>query len=390
MAPDGYLRGVLADGALPFRYRAGVRELLGYPPDHGVRMRFASAAPRAGFTYLRRYADGPAEPDAPQWMSLAAADLAEPPVAAPARPRPAQPVAPSSVASRSVAPLSVAPPSVASPGVARSPVAPSTDTAAARPAGAERAGTQVAGRAETTVVIPGATARPGRPAPAPAPAGSARRQVPDAHEEVPGAPPGTPPGGSPRAGAVGPRAAHPGLPEPMSRPPTVAAVAPARAPSPPVASPDTTPGRPAQHSSTAPDRPRTVLPPPPGTRAAPARVALPTARPAVAPAVSGAPEPAITTEQRALPTTTARSVWRPTVTPPDDPHAAAPTTTRPYRRATPPRPAAPRPEYPAEAPPPATPPIVVLPHPQPPPAPAGTPLFWERRYLSRLRARILR
>ena len=57
MAPDGYLRGVLADGARPFRHRAGVRELLGQPPDTGVRVRFAAAAPRAGFSYLHRGGD---------------------------------------------------------------------------------------------------------------------------------------------------------------------------------------------------------------------------------------------------------------------------------------------------------------------------------------------
>jgi hypothetical protein len=53
MTPDGYLRGVLADGARPFRHRAGVCALLGLPENTGVRVSFGRTVVGAGFTYLR-------------------------------------------------------------------------------------------------------------------------------------------------------------------------------------------------------------------------------------------------------------------------------------------------------------------------------------------------
>lgn len=59
MARDGYLSGVLADGARPFKYRAGIRELLGVPDDNGVRISFGPTPPRGGLRY-RRQQDSPA------------------------------------------------------------------------------------------------------------------------------------------------------------------------------------------------------------------------------------------------------------------------------------------------------------------------------------------
>jgi hypothetical protein len=53
VTPDGYLRGVLADGARPFRHRAGVCALLGLPENTGVRVSFGRTVVGAGFTYLR-------------------------------------------------------------------------------------------------------------------------------------------------------------------------------------------------------------------------------------------------------------------------------------------------------------------------------------------------
>ncbi|MFC0541506.1 hypothetical protein [Kutzneria chonburiensis] len=70
MAPDGFLRGVLADGARPFHYRAGVRELLGAPEDNGVRISFPSTLPRGGFRYVRAAAPRPQGfADMPGWLA---------------------------------------------------------------------------------------------------------------------------------------------------------------------------------------------------------------------------------------------------------------------------------------------------------------------------------
>jgi hypothetical protein len=49
---DGYLRRVLADGALPFRYRGGVRALLGEPDGPGL-LRAAPPAPQPQLSYPR-------------------------------------------------------------------------------------------------------------------------------------------------------------------------------------------------------------------------------------------------------------------------------------------------------------------------------------------------
>jgi hypothetical protein len=53
MTPDNYFRTILADGARPFRHRAGVCELLGRPDDSGVRVSFGTTRPGPGFPYLR-------------------------------------------------------------------------------------------------------------------------------------------------------------------------------------------------------------------------------------------------------------------------------------------------------------------------------------------------
>ena len=50
-APSGYLHSVLADGAKPFRYRSGVRSLLGIPDSEGGDLAFSPTLPPVGFRY---------------------------------------------------------------------------------------------------------------------------------------------------------------------------------------------------------------------------------------------------------------------------------------------------------------------------------------------------
>lgn len=52
-APQGYLADVLAAGAKPFRYRSGIRTLLGRRGDPGARIAHPLQLPPAGFHYLR-------------------------------------------------------------------------------------------------------------------------------------------------------------------------------------------------------------------------------------------------------------------------------------------------------------------------------------------------
>jgi hypothetical protein len=61
MAPDGYLRGILADGARSVRHRSGVRDLLGLP-DVGARIEFPRKPRGSGFVY-HRPAGTPPAPD---------------------------------------------------------------------------------------------------------------------------------------------------------------------------------------------------------------------------------------------------------------------------------------------------------------------------------------
>jgi hypothetical protein len=378
VASDGYLRGVLADGARPFRYRTGVCELLGQPPDAGVRVRFAAAMPRAGFTYLRRYGDGSA--DVPvgvqRWLGLVADDLTEPSApAAPARTRSAPP-GPAPAADQSLA----------------DPPGQPRGLAESRPTGPAP---------DVTIVIPGTTTRPDRSGPAPGHGDPLRPGSSGVAE------PGTPPGGwSPgrAGGAVRPGASA----EPASRPPvaTVVAVGGLDDRGGPGTAPDSWPDdRPRLDPPAGPPSPvrtagsATAVPAPSSTivtTAAPAPVPVATSRPVPDLAVA---RPVTTIQPRRMPgtaaSTPAGTPWSPPAAPAGEPTAtlpvAAPVTGWPYRRAAPPRPAVPPPDHiEAEPPPPAAPPVVVVPAPEPVPGPAGTPLFWERRYLTRLRARILR
>ena len=52
MAADGYLHGVLADGARGFRYRPGVARLLGHVPDD-LSLRFVASPYAPSFPYMR-------------------------------------------------------------------------------------------------------------------------------------------------------------------------------------------------------------------------------------------------------------------------------------------------------------------------------------------------
>lgn len=65
MRADGYLRGVLADGAEPFRHRGRVRTLLGLPEDAGTPIGFTRAPGMAAFEYLRERRHRPSAPMAP-------------------------------------------------------------------------------------------------------------------------------------------------------------------------------------------------------------------------------------------------------------------------------------------------------------------------------------
>ena len=51
-AGTGYLHRLLADAAQPFRYRARVRALLGFPEIGGPAMNFSAPLPSAGFRYF--------------------------------------------------------------------------------------------------------------------------------------------------------------------------------------------------------------------------------------------------------------------------------------------------------------------------------------------------
>ncbi|KXK30339.1 MAG: hypothetical protein UZ01_01479 [Candidatus Brocadia sinica] len=49
--PNNYLYSVLIDGAKPFRYRSGVRSLLGIPDNDNSNLAFSPTMPLAGFVY---------------------------------------------------------------------------------------------------------------------------------------------------------------------------------------------------------------------------------------------------------------------------------------------------------------------------------------------------
>lgn len=50
-APHSFLHRALSDGAKPFRYRSGVRSLLGIPDSEGSRLAFSPTLPPVGFRY---------------------------------------------------------------------------------------------------------------------------------------------------------------------------------------------------------------------------------------------------------------------------------------------------------------------------------------------------
>ena len=164
MAPDRYLRSVLADGARPFRHRTGVRELLGEPPDTSLRVRFTPATPRAGFSYLSRDGSADVPVGAPHWLAFAADDQVEAPEAvarAPVRPRPVPPDSAPPDSAPVVDPPAGTAESSRAPTVGPAPCAtvviPGTTTPAARPGSPPaRAGLHV-----TRTVRSGATATAG-------------------------------------------------------------------------------------------------------------------------------------------------------------------------------------------------------------------------------------
>lgn len=50
---QGYLHGILVNGTKPFRYRSGIRTLLGLPSSLDARIAYPLPLPPAGFNYLR-------------------------------------------------------------------------------------------------------------------------------------------------------------------------------------------------------------------------------------------------------------------------------------------------------------------------------------------------
>ncbi|MFI6252736.1 hypothetical protein ACIBGW_41820, partial [Streptomyces sp. NPDC051016] len=88
MAPDDYAYAVLADGARPYRYRAGVRALLGAAEDTGVAVSFTRAVPGRSLHYLRGDQGDRGDPQAPSdWADV----LAQPGIADGVPDRPTDP-----------------------------------------------------------------------------------------------------------------------------------------------------------------------------------------------------------------------------------------------------------------------------------------------------------
>ena len=408
MAPDGYLRGLLADGAQPFHYRCGVRALLGEPVDTGVQLSFALCPPRGGFPYVHQgtgplepylWEDGPA--GAPGWLEQIHA-----------------------VGQPASTPLAATAPSahIVLPGVTERPAAGS------RPA--EREMDRGGGAA------PGPT---GSPAPAgqawpTTPTGQAGPTIPigQAGATTPTGQAGTPvPAGqaapSAPVGAASPIAAPPVIRPAATRPTgaTASSSTPAPGTGAPTPSPlsQQVPGQPAQQSAVPSARPSLQVArsaAPDGRRAA---TAAGPARPGAAPEpirAVGAPEPA----QHARGLEPARPTARPSPMPRRPPAgrspghlpvtagsvtaASATSTSRtagpPYRRgaagptaatATPAQQATPwaaqraAPPH-ADQPPvqaPVVPPVIVV---QAPAPAADGVAFWERRHLGLLLTRIIR
>lgn len=78
-APSGYLHSVLADGAKPFRYRSGVRSLLGMPDREGGNLVFSPTLPPVGFRYEFR-GESYLPPQHPPHEATRSTSNSEPPV----------------------------------------------------------------------------------------------------------------------------------------------------------------------------------------------------------------------------------------------------------------------------------------------------------------------
>jgi len=406
VAPEGYLRGVLADGARPFRYRAGVRMLLGLPGSGGVQVSFAPTAPGTNHVYMdaaygtAAYLPGeaPADPwPSDPWPADAAGGRAEPWTATPAPPAvpDAPPAAADPEADRGAGQPD--PPTVSTSD--STVVIPGSGTGALAGAGLDRVGT--AGGLGAVPRSPAVTsgrwagarkdrdrAEAGSAADPPLQA-DALPTAPPAGEPAPGPSTGHAPGERVRrpAGRAGvampsPAAGRPPSPAPgLGRPPTAAAE-PTASPS----QPDPQPGRLAAPGSTArPPAVRRRLDTDPGAPAT-----------ASAPSTAGRPDPVAWPVQATAP----RRSTPPAAGPrPADPDTSPGVSVHngparrpgppPYRRTPPRPPSAPEPQAPSPAAPqPAAPQVVVV-RARATPA-AGAAAFWERRHLGLLRARILR
>jgi len=386
MAPDGYLRSVLADGERPFRARAAVRELLGVPADTGVRVGFPVLPRGLGFVYRREaaFAAGPAQAGSYQVQVVddpaRYLGTSEPPARHPtahrqppaAPPIPDDPWDPPAVAVPAPATDSWNTVEVTVPGMTPPPLADSAGIAS-----------PLAG-----IVSPAAPTLDLRPH-----AGPPHPGPPQAGPPHPGASPAGLPAG-PQAAGPAPRAETPAAFRPAHAPATGSPVLPSPAAVMSGGSTlrDDAASTPAQAGQSSPrergagfhevehresglyspDGRAMTLPPSPG------RAARPPARTAASPSSGARPDAGPDT----WPDTSAET-W---------PGAATPT-----RRPAVPRPsqssavtsqpnAAPQPE-PAPAPPPTPPTVVPA---VTPPAAETPPAFWQRRSVGRLRARNLR
>jgi hypothetical protein len=392
MASDGYLLGLLADGARPFGYRPGVLRLLGLPVPTGVQVRFRSLPTSPALFALasagREFAVGPA-PFGPARLGRPSTAYASPgppslgppahPAAASNRPSPG-PLEPGRPAARMSEVLSI--PEVPAGGPADRPPTPAADpSAAAGPHPADHvADRHVAGH-PTDHRRPGS--RPGSSAEVivPGPAPHARRAKP--------APDGSPlPDGGPlRQGGPLPQGGllPDGGPLPQGSP----------APAGPAA-PQPTPG---QVTGPVPRRmdpsARTAAP-----KARPSPVASPVAAltdtPTAVPApVDPIPAAGVLRSPR-VPLRQADAAEPGQVIRLDPPPSPLQAPTRPQRRSAAPQPAAPAAHRartageqepwapPADAGPPVPPRVITVTSPQ------GRPAFWERRRLARVRTRAVR
>ncbi|MEC4018798.1 hypothetical protein [Streptomyces sp. H27-D2] len=424
MAPEGYLRGVLADGARPFRHRARVRALLGLPEETGVRVDLVPRAPVVGFPYLRRscesygtgegYLSGEAPVTASSWLDQTEHVFFDEtaPVSSEQGPSPSAVDAPlvGTVRTGELAPAEEPP--------SGSPAPPVVSAA--------------------SVVVPGTTERPGQSWTPPHPGfggGTTAMVAPDPHGTQ--APQGEPE--RPRQGTSGPASpsasserredsqGHNGDDGPATRSVDAATSAPgvrprgsaATAPTPPAAGtgPSRPPrARPAAESTGTADAGVYAGGSPGDTGARPAQAARaertapkpagPAAgwQPVSAPAqVSAAAGPAWPEPQTPVadlpsgaPAAVTRAVARPRPRPvpgraagsyaESEPRTAGP----PSRAAATGRPAPP--QAPQDQPPgtPTTVPLTVTVVQEPAPEAVGAAAFWARRHLGRLRGRMLR